>query len=149
MGVYQRWIVPRLVDSAMRNQLLDHYREEVIVAAKGEVLEIGVGSGLNLPLYGNAVHGICAIEPSPELLRLAGNRAGASPVPVSLVRASAEQLPFEAAVFDTVVMTWTLCSIPQPLPALIEIRRVLRPEGQLLFVEHGPVSRAQQRNIRW
>jgi ubiquinone/menaquinone biosynthesis C-methylase UbiE len=137
MGFYERWIVPRLLDLAMRNRLLDHYRQRTIETAQGPVLEVGVGSGLNLPLYGPAVTRVVGLDPSPELLRLASRRAADALVPVSLTRASAERLPFANAVFDTIVMTWTLCSIPNPIAALTEMRRVLRPGGQLLFVEHG------------
>jgi ubiquinone/menaquinone biosynthesis C-methylase UbiE len=129
MGVYQRWIVPRLVDLAMRNRLLDDYRQRTIESAQGLVLEIGVGSGLNLPLYGHAVECVCGIDLSPELLRLAHERTADAVVPVSLIRASAEHLPFAVAVFDTIVMTWTLCSIANPVAALIEMRRVLKPGG--------------------
>jgi ubiquinone/menaquinone biosynthesis C-methylase UbiE len=137
MGVYQRWIVPRLVDLAMRNRLLDDYRQRTIETARGLVLEVGVGSGLNLPFYGRGVDRVCGIDLSPELLRLAHARAADAVVPVSLLRASAEHLPFAVAVFDTIVMTWTLCSIASPLAALMEMRRVLKPGGDLLFVEHG------------
>jgi ubiquinone/menaquinone biosynthesis C-methylase UbiE len=111
------------------------------------VLEIGVGSGLNLPIYGPAVDRVCGIDPSPELLRLASQRLGDASVPVSLVRASAEQLPFSEAVFDTLVMTWTLCSIPNPNAALHEMRRVLKVDGRLLFAEHG--LSPEPRIIRW
>jgi ubiquinone/menaquinone biosynthesis C-methylase UbiE len=137
MGVYERWILPRLLDLAMRNRLLDDYRQRTIETARGLVLEIGVGSGLNLPLYSWPVDRVCGIDLSPELLRLAHERTADAVVPVSLLRASAEHLPFAVAAFDTVVMTWTLCSIANPVAALIEIRRVLKPSGQLLFVEHG------------
>jgi ubiquinone/menaquinone biosynthesis C-methylase UbiE len=134
---YQHWIVPRLIDMAMRNYSLHAYRQRAIGATSGAVLEIGVGSGQNLPLYGSVVDHVCAIDPSAEPLRLARNRIADVPVPVSLVRASAEQLPFANAVFDTIVTTWTLCSIPNPVAALIEMRRVLKPGGKLVFVEHG------------
>ena len=137
MGFYERWIVPRLLDLAMRNRLLDHYRQRTIKTAQGLVLEVGVGSGLNLPLYGPTVTRVVAIDPSPELLRIASRRTADVVIPVSLLRASAEHVPFADAVFDTIVMTWTLCSIPNPIAALTEMRRVLRPGGQLLFVEHG------------
>ena len=137
MGIYERLVLPRLLDLAMRNSRLAPYRERVIGAAQGRVLEIGVGSGLNLPLYGKVVDSLWAIDPSPELLWLAGTEAARAPAPVSLIRASAEQLPFADAAFDTLVMTWTLCSIPNPDAALAEMRRVLRPGGRLLFVEHG------------
>jgi ubiquinone/menaquinone biosynthesis C-methylase UbiE len=147
VGFYQRWIVPCLIDSVMQNQRLDAYRRQAVEAATGHVLEIGVGSGQNLPLYGSAVDRVYAIDPSLELLRSAGKRGADVRVPVSLVRASAEQLPFANAIFDTIVMTWTLCSIPDPTAALVEMRRVLKPGGQLTFAEHGlsPESRV----ARW
>jgi ubiquinone/menaquinone biosynthesis C-methylase UbiE len=143
-------ILPRLLDITMRNRRLAPYREQMIGLARGLVLEIGVGSGLNLPLYGLAVDCVCGIDPSPELLRLAWNRAAVALFPVSLFRASAEQLPFASAAFDTVVMTWTLCSIAHPVAALTEMSWVLKPGGRLLFVEHGlspepRIARWQQR----
>jgi SAM-dependent methyltransferase len=137
MGLYERWIVPRLLDLAIRNRLLDRYREQTIETARGLVLEVGIGSGLNLPLYGPAVTRVVGVDPSPELLRLASKRTADAVVPVSLLRGSAEHVPFRDAVFDAIVMTWTLCSIPNPIAALTEMRRVLKPGGQLLFVEHG------------
>jgi ubiquinone/menaquinone biosynthesis C-methylase UbiE len=137
MGFYETWVLPRLLDLAMRNHVLDAYRRGVINSAHGLVLEIGVGSGLNLSFYGPAVRGVVGLDPSPELLRLAEKRAAQAPIPVSLVRASAEGIAFADAAFDAIVMTWTLCSIPNPLAALVEIRRVLKPGGRLLFVEHG------------
>jgi ubiquinone/menaquinone biosynthesis C-methylase UbiE len=147
MGLYERWIVPRLLDLAMRNGVLDHYRQRTIETARGLVLEVGVGSGLNLPLYGPAVTHVFGLDPSPELLRLASRRAADLAIPVSLLRASAEHLPLADAVFDTIVMTWTLCSIPKPIAALTEMRRVLRPGGRLLFVEHG--LSPEIRTARW
>jgi ubiquinone/menaquinone biosynthesis C-methylase UbiE len=137
MGFYQRRIVPRLINLAMRNRALDAYRQRTIPAASGLVLESGVGSGQNLPLYGSTVDRVYAIDPSLELLRLAKGSIPDAPVPVSLIRASAEQLPFADTIFDTIVMTWALCSIPNPTRALVEMRRVLKPGGNLLFVEHG------------
>jgi ubiquinone/menaquinone biosynthesis C-methylase UbiE len=95
------------------------------------------GSGLNLRFYSRAVDRVCGVDLSPELVRLTHERTADAVVPMSLIRASAEHLPFADAVFDTVVMTWTLCSIANPVAALIEMRRVLKPGGQLLFVEHG------------
>jgi ubiquinone/menaquinone biosynthesis C-methylase UbiE len=147
LGFYEKLVVPRLINMAMRNTRLASYRQVTIGAARGLVLEIGVGSGLNLPIYGPAVDRVCGIDPSPELLRLASQRLGDASVPVSLVRASAEQLPFSEAVFDTLVMTWTLCSIPNPKAALHEMRRVLKVGGRLLFIEHGLSPEA--RIIRW
>jgi len=147
MGFYGRFILPRLLDLAMRNRRLDGYRQQAIASARGLVLEIGVGSGLNLALYGPAVEGVCAIDPAAELLLLASQRIEHAQVPVSLARASGEHLPFADAVFDTVVTTWTLCSIPNPVAALIEARRVLKPGGCLVFVEHG--LSPEPRVARW
>jgi ubiquinone/menaquinone biosynthesis C-methylase UbiE len=146
MGVYELWVLPRL-DLAMRNRLLDHCRQRTIETARGLVLEVGVGSGLNLRFYSRAVDRISGIDLSPELLRLAHERTADAIVPVTLIRASAEHLPFAVAVFDTIVMTWTLCSIPNPTAALIEMRRVLKPGGNLLFVEHG--LSPETRIARW
>jgi ubiquinone/menaquinone biosynthesis C-methylase UbiE len=147
MGLYERWVVPRLLELAMRNRLLDRYRHQTIETARGLVLEVGVGSGLNLPLYGPAVTRVVGLDPSPELLRLASKRAADVVIPVSLLRASAEHLPLADAAFDTIVMTWTLCSIPNPMAALTEMRRVLRPGGRLIFVEHG--LSPETRIARW
>src|SRR5947209_17352544 len=147
MRFYQKLILPRLLDLAMRNTALAGYRQETTGAARGLVLEIGVGQGLTLPLYGAAVDRVCGIDPSPELLDRARERIAAARVPVSLIRASAEQLPFRDAAFDTLVMTWTLCSIPDPSAALLEMRRVLKPGGRLLFVEHG--LSPEPRIVRW
>ena len=147
MGFYQRWVLPRLLELAMRQGVLEEYRKRAIASARGVVLEIGVGSGLNLRLYVPPVERVCAIDPSPELLKLAKERSRQAAVPVSLVEASGERLPFAEAVFDTVVMTWTLCSIVDPVAALIEMRRVLKRDGCLLFVEHGLSS--DYRVARW
>jgi len=137
MGFYDRYIQSRLIDLAMRSRVLDRHRRQAVALARGFVLEIGVGSGPNLSLYGPAVERVCAIDPSPELLRLAHKRSAEAPVPVSLARASADRLPFLDAIFDTVVTTWTLCSVADPARALLETRRVLKPGGRLVFVEHG------------
>lgn len=137
MTCYDRWIVPRLVHLAMRHPALARFRREVVGGAAGRVLEIGIGSGLNLPLYGGAVRSVTGLEPSPELLRMARTRARDIRLPIHLLEASAEALPLDSASFDTVVTTWTMCTIPDISAALGEIRRVLKPGGALLFVEHG------------
>src|SRR5260370_26518123 len=111
----------------MRTRFLDHYRQRTIEIARGLVLEVGIGSGVNLPLYGPAVTRVVGLDPSTELLRLASRRTADVVIPVSLLRASAEHLPLADAVFDTILMTWTLCSIPNPTAALTEMRQVLRP----------------------
>jgi ubiquinone/menaquinone biosynthesis C-methylase UbiE len=137
MNLYERWILPPILDLIMRQKHLTKYRRAVVTAASGRVLEIGVGSGLNFPLYGKQVELVYGIDPSPRLLAIARRRAAASGVPVELLQGSATAIPLADNAVDTVVMTWTLCSIPDPLAALREIRRVLKPNGNLCFVEHG------------
>jgi ubiquinone/menaquinone biosynthesis C-methylase UbiE len=134
MGFYQDRIVPLLVHLAMSNPQLAGYRQRTIASARGRVLEIGIGSGHNLPLYSGEVSAVCGIDPSAALLRRA--RAHGAPNLV-LVNGSAETIPFESGIFNTVVTTWTLCSIPHAHAALREMSRVLRRDGTLLFVEHG------------
>ena len=137
MSLYERFVVPKLIDLAMRQQPILKYRREVVPAARGRVLEVGVGSGRNLPLYRDGVDEVVGIDPSERLLEMARQRATEAAVPVSLRRGSATAIELDDASVDTVVMTWTLCSIPDPRAAFAEMRRVLKPGGRLLFVEHG------------
>lgn len=137
MNLYERWILPPILDLIMRQKHLTKYRRAVVASARGRVLEIGVGSGLNFPLYGKQVEFVYGIDPSPRLLAVARQRAAASEVPVELLLGSATAIPLADDAVDTVVMTWTLCSISDPLAALREMRRVLKPNGKLCFVEHG------------
>jgi ubiquinone/menaquinone biosynthesis C-methylase UbiE len=146
MGFYSDVILPRLCDLAMRNKQLLPFRERVIGAAEGRVLEIGVGSGMNLPFYRPPVREVLALEPAPRLVTMARSASHASSMPVSFLEASAEAIPLDEHSVDTIVTTWTLCSIPQAATALAEMRRVLRPGGKLLFVEHG---RAPDASVRW
>jgi SAM-dependent methyltransferase len=145
MGFYSDVILPRLCDFAMRNKLLLPIRERVIGAAEGRVLEIGVGSGLNLPFYRPPVREVLALEPAAKLVTMARSASRGTIMPVSFLEASAEAIPLEAHSVDTIVTTWTMCSIPHADTALSEIRRVLRPGGKLLFVEHG---RAPDESVR-
>ena len=137
MGFYGDVILPRLLDLAMRNKDLVPFRERVIGAAEGRVLEIGVGSGRNLPFYRAPVTEVLALEPAPRLVSMARSASRRASIPVSFLEASAEAIPLDGHSVDTVVTTWTLCSIPQAATALADMRRVLRPGGRLLFVEHG------------
>ncbi|MBW7852163.1 MAG: class I SAM-dependent methyltransferase [Rhodospirillales bacterium] len=137
MGIYQDWVLPRLIALTMRQKQFGEMRARLVPAAEGRVLEVGMGSGLNLPFYGPGTTEIFGLEPSPALLRMAGERARRLARPVRLLPASAEDIPLDAASIDTVVTTWTLCSIPDAARALGEMRRVLRPGGRLLFIEHG------------
>lgn len=137
MSFYQDRILPCLIHLAMRQRNLIAYRRRVISAAGGRVLEIGIGSGLNLPLYAGNTKQVIGLDPSQRLLQMASRARAKALRPVELLEGSAEAIPLEDRSIDTVVMTWTLCSIPDAVGALAEMRRVLRPSGQLLFVEHG------------
>jgi ubiquinone/menaquinone biosynthesis C-methylase UbiE len=145
MGLYNDRILPHLVNWAMRDRHFEPYRERVVSAAEGRVLEIGMGSGLNLTFYPYRVHEVLGLEPSERLLAMTRKAAGRSGLNVSLIEGSAEAIPLDRNSMDTVVMTWTLCTIPDASGALREMRRVLRTSGQLLFVEHGL---APETNIR-
>ena len=137
MGFYNRWILPQVIEFTMRQKNFEPFRERTAGAAHGRVLEIGIGSGLNLPSYHPDIETVCGVDPSAELLAKAGQRVKNVGFPVRLLEASSEELPLEDHTFDTVVTTFTLCSIPDVGAALREIRRVLKPEGDLLFAEHG------------
>jgi ubiquinone/menaquinone biosynthesis C-methylase UbiE len=137
MGFYKNVLLPKLCDLAMRNKHLKPYRERVLAAATGRVLEVGAGSGLNLALYKPTVSEVLALEPAPKLILMAQARARAARRPVRLIEASAQAIPLDDNSIDTVVTTWTLCTIPDAVQALQEMRRVLVPGGRLLFVEHG------------
>lgn len=130
--------MPFLVDKACRSAEILEERKRWIPRTHGDVLEIGVGSGLNLEFYDPArVTRVIGIDPSVELLERARPRAASARVPVALVPEPAEQLPFADRSFDSAVVTYTLCSVDDPARALEEIRRVLRPGGELVFIEHG------------
>ena len=146
MGFYRERILPWLVHLSMRQRRLAPYRNRVVSGATGRVLEVGIGSGLNLPFYGDKVAQIIGLEPSPTLLGMANEAARKSQIPLRLVEGTAEAIPIENQSVDAVVTTWTMCSIPQIQSALLEMRRVLRPGGRLLFVEHG---RAPEPGVRW
>ncbi|MGE3481471.1 MAG: class I SAM-dependent methyltransferase [Gammaproteobacteria bacterium] len=137
MTFYGRWILPQLTAWAMRTRELTPYRARLVPRARGCVLEVGVGSGLNLPWYGPHVERVIGIEPSGALLRRAAALRARAACPVHLLAAVAEAIPLATASIDTAVMTWTLCSLGDARAGLREIRRVLRPDGSLLFVEHG------------
>ena len=146
MGFYQDRIVPLLINLTMRRQELSAYRSRVIPAAEGRVLEIGIGSGLNLPFYSHKVEHLIGLDPSPRLLSMVRRNLKSNSSSVELIEGSAEAIPLENNSVDTVVTTWTLCSIPDAERALREMHRVLRSAGRLLFVEHG---RAPEPNVSW
>ena len=138
MGLYAKYVLPRIIDLAMRNEETARLRAAWVPLARGEVLEVGIGSGLNLPFYSSDVHRIYGVDPSVELQRIARGRAVAAPVEVEFLSQSAEEpLPLADASIDTVVTTWTLCSIANAPKALREMKRVLKASGRLIFLEHG------------
>ena len=127
----------------MRNKEAARLRADWIPRARGEVLEVGIGSGLNLPFYSPEVQRVYGVDPSIELQRMARQRAAAAPIKVEFLLQSAEEpLPLTAASIDTAVVTWTLCSIPNAAQALQEMKRVLKATGRLIFVEHGRAADA-------
>lgn len=137
MNFYQRFVLPRLIDLAMSNKLVAPYRQRAVPLAEGRVLEIGIGSGLNLPFYGPAVTQLFGLDPSPRLLDMASHRIQGTHFPIELVQGEAEEIPLDSHSVDTLVSTWSLCSIANLDSALSEMRRVLKPSGKLIFVEHG------------
>jgi ubiquinone/menaquinone biosynthesis C-methylase UbiE len=156
MSLWGEWIFPRLMDLSIRgNAELQALRTRALDASRGQVLELGFGTGLNLPHYPAAVQRIVAVDPSPGMAALARARMARASIDIEHHRITAEELPFDAASFDSVVCTLTLCSIPQVEAALAEVRRVLKPGGQFLFFEHGRhpdarISRWQDRlNPAW
>jgi ubiquinone/menaquinone biosynthesis C-methylase UbiE len=147
MSFYDNYILPHVIDLAMHKRELRPYRKRVLASARGRVLEIGIGSGLNLPLYSPSAREVIGLEPASRLLAMARREADRTSMHVQLIDGSAEAIPLDRHSVDTVVTTWTLCSIPQVTLALAEMRRVLKPSGQLLFVEHGLAPHERVR--RW
>ena len=137
MGLYAKWLLPHVTDMAMRNDEATRYRGRIVPRAHGVVLEVGAGSGLNFAFYGKGVARVTALDPSPGLLSKARKRAGEAGIAVDFVEGRGDEIPLADHAVDAVVMTWTLCCVPDPARTLAEIRRVLRPEGSLWFAEHG------------
>lgn len=132
---YQRRVFPHLLNQVMQTASLMDKRRELLVPIEGEVLEIGFGTGLNIPFYGN-VDSLYALEPNPDIYHLAVERVQHAPFYVKHVQSSAKKLPFADASLDHIVSTWTLCSIPKLDVALAEIYRVLKPTGTFHLIEH-------------
>jgi ubiquinone/menaquinone biosynthesis C-methylase UbiE len=150
MGLYRDQVLPRVVDLAMRGSEVEEVRARVAGGLDGEVLEIGFGSGLNIPFYPAKLTHVWAVDPAAVGRKLAAKRAAACAVPIEYIGLDAERLPVGDASADHVLSTWTLCTIPDPMVALAEIIRVLRPGGAFHFVEHGrspdaKVARTQDR----
>jgi SAM-dependent methyltransferase len=150
MSFWNDTVLPRLIDRGMRNEFMAQHRNRAAPLASGRVLEIGLGSGLNIPFYTNEITHLFGLEPSAVLCAKADEFVAAAPFSVDVLQAFAESIPLGRGEIDTVVSSWTLCSIPGIEKALEEIRRVLRPDGQFIFIEHGRapdpgVSRWQDR----
>lgn len=142
MGLYSEHVFPRLMDRALGTAAQRELRREALAGARGEVLEIGFGTGLNLCCYPEAVERVVAVDPVPLLEERVRERVRAATVPVEIHRIDAGRgLPFQDRRFPTAVSTWTLCTIEDVDAALAEVRRVLRPDGSFLFMEHGRSDR--------
>ena len=136
MGIYEKYLLPKFLNLAMKAPAMKKLRERLVPLAQGQVLEIGIGSGLNLPFYDKSAR-ITGLDPSLELQAYAREIAKKEGMNVDFVGLSGEEIPADNKSFDSVVMTWTLCTIPNPERALSEIKRVLKPGGKFIFAEHG------------
>jgi ubiquinone/menaquinone biosynthesis C-methylase UbiE len=150
VGLYSDQVLPRIVDLTMRGSEVEKARARVAAGLDGEVVEIGFGSGRNIPYYPASLTRVRAVDPAAVGRKLAEKRAAACAVPIEYVGLDAQALPAGDASADHVLSTWTLCTIPDPMAALAEIIRVLRPGGAFHFVEHGRspdarVARTQDR----
>jgi len=136
MGLYSKYILPTLLNSVMKREEMEKHRPDAVGMATGVILEIGFGSGLNLPYYTNVTE-LYALDPSRELYDLAQERIAKASFPVKYLQSSAEEIPLQNDSVDSVVSTWSLCSIPHPEVALKEMFRVLKPGRKFFFIEHG------------
>lgn len=138
MNLYDQYLLPHLIDfSCSLGDVMD-LRARTVPHAVGEVLEIGIGTGLNLKFYDpEKVTRIVGVDPAAQMQKMAQKRAAEITIPVDMIAVDVHGIDAETARFDTIVMTFTLCSIADPISALVEMRRVLKPEGRLLFCEHG------------
>lgn len=137
MGFYDNWVLPRLMNVMMGMPYVTEERRKALADVSGDVLEVGFGSGHNLPCYPSAVRRVVAVDPSTESAKLAHKRIAASRFAVEYVPLEGEKIQAPDASFDSVVSTFTLCTIPDPAAALAQMKRVLKPGGKFFFVEHG------------
>jgi ubiquinone/menaquinone biosynthesis C-methylase UbiE len=153
MGIYSKYIFPRIMDKALSSRIVSSHRQDALKEAKGNILEIGFGTGLNLRNYPDSVKKISTIDVNPGMNSLAEIRIKATKIEVTQHLLTAEKMPFDDATFDTVVSTWTLCSITELDKALSEVYRVLKPGGNFLFLEHGLSSENKvqvwQNRLNW
>lgn len=148
MQLYDRYVLPRLIDFACGMGEVMKSRSKIVPQAHGRVLEIGIGSGLNLGFYDPAqVRVIVGVDPSADMQALARERAANIAIPVEMIALELGEIQAPDASFDSIVCTFTLCTIPDAVAALVEMRRVLKPGGRLLFCEHGLAPDASV--VRW
>lgn len=152
-SLYSRYLFPPLCDLVMNCALVRKLRREVLQQTQGDILEIGVGTGLNLPHYPPRVRRLVTVDPNPGMNRLLRRRIAQSGIAVEHHVLPGERLPFAVERFDCVVSTWTMCSIVHLTAALAEVQRVLRPGGRFIFIEHGlsddPRIQRWQRRLNW
>ena len=137
MPFYREQVVPRLVALTCGSSALSELRAQTVAGLSGRIVEIGFGSGFNVPLYPDGVVHVLAVEPSATAFRMAGKRIRATSIPIEQVGLDGQSLPIEDASCDGALCTFTLCTIPDPGAALAELRRVVRPGGSFHFLEHG------------
>lgn len=153
MGVYEDQVLPRIIDVLLGNKKIGRLRRRALAGLSGIVVEVGFGSGANVPYYPAAVERVFAVDPALVGRKLAEKRLAASSVPVEFVGLDGAAIPLDDASVDNALSTWTLCTIPDVDVALQEVRRVLRPDGHFVFLEHGlsdnpKVARRQHRYNR-
>jgi len=137
VGAYGKYVLPRIINAVCGARALDPLRQRVCAGLAGDVIEVGFGSGLNVPFYPADVTRVAAVEPSDLSWKLAGSRLAAAAAPVTRPGLDGQSLPFDDDSYDAVLSTWTLCTVPDAAAALGEMRRVLKPGGRLHFLEHG------------
>ena len=138
MGLYDKYILPKFLNCACGSKPINYQRQKVVPLVKGKVLDIGIGSGLNIPFYNSdQIDKVIGIDPSYELIELAKELANDSKASIELVIGSAESIPYPDNFFDTVLVTYTMCTIPNVVIANKEMWRVLKDDGRLIFCEHG------------
>lgn len=144
MGFYNRHILPRMLDASCSLKPITYQRKKIVPHAEGIVLEIGIGSGLNLPFYNpDTVIKIIGVDPDDHIWKRSAKRRAACPIEIERIGLSGEEIPLKNNLADTVVVTYSLCTIPDPVKALGEMKRILKPGGSILFSEHGKAPDAK------